>query len=155
MTQAPEELRDIIKGTIDGLLSFAESECSPVEQRYREILENEAKLVGEDKRLIPEIREARDEIRRKSAKAGYWAMFAPESIGGDDLPGVVAVHLLENLNRKYGAGHLMIPFANGFLGTPLVGGFVDGPSHMFPPANETIKTAIVPPLLAGEKTTGL
>ena len=153
MTQAPEELRDIIKGTIDGLLSFAESECIPVEQRYREILENEAKLFGEDKRLIPEIREARDEIRRRSAKAGYWAMFAPESIGGDDLPGVVGVHLLENLNRKYGAGHLMITFANGFLGTPLVGGFVDGPSHMFTQANETIKTDIVPHLMAGEKTT--
>jgi len=34
-----------------------------------------------------------------------------------------------------------------------VGGFTDGPSHMFANANETIKTEIVPKLLAGEKTT--
>jgi acyl-CoA dehydrogenase len=153
MTQLPQELRDIIKGTIDGLTSFVESECVPVEQKYREILENEAKLFGEDGRLVPEILEARNEIRKKSAKAGYWSMFAPQSIGGDELPAVVAVYVLEALNRKYGAGHLMITFANGFLGTPLIGGFVDGPSHLFAQANETIKTDIVPHLMSGEKTT--
>jgi acyl-CoA dehydrogenase len=153
MTQAPDELRDIIKGTIDGLLSFVESECVPVEQKYREVLANEAKLFGDDGRLIPEIREARDEIRKKSAKAGYWAMFAPQSIGGDELPAIVSVHLLEALNRKYGAGRLMITFSNGFLTTPLVGGFVDGPSHLYANANEAIKTDIVPHLMAGEKTT--
>jgi acyl-CoA dehydrogenase len=153
MTQLPEELRDIVKGTIDGLLSFIESECVPVEQQYREILENEAKLFGEDGRLVPEIREARDEIRKKSAKAGYWAMFAPQNIGGDELPAIVSVYLLEAVNRKYGAGHLMVTFANAFLTTPLVGGCVDGPSHMFAQANETIKTESVPHLMAGEKTT--
>ena len=153
MTSIPEELRDIVKGTIDGLTSFIESECVPVEQKYKEILENEAKLFGADGRLVPEIREARDGIRRKSAKAGYWAMFAPRSIGGDELPALVSVYLLESLYRKYGAGHLMIGFANAFLTTPLVGGFVDGPSHLFAQANETIKTEIMPSLVAGEKTT--
>jgi acyl-CoA dehydrogenase len=153
MTQVPDELRDIIKGTVDGLLSFLESECVPVEQKYREVLENEAKVFGADGRLVPEIRKARDDIRRKSAKAGYWSMFSPASIGGDELPALVSVYLLEAVYRKWGAGHLMIGFANGFLTTPLVGGFVDGPSHMFAQANETIKTDIVPHLLAGEKTT--
>jgi acyl-CoA dehydrogenase len=153
MTSIPEELRDIVKGTIDGLLSFIDSECVPVEQKHKEILENEAKLFGADGRLVPEIREARDGIRKKSAKAGYWAMFGPASIGGGELPALVSVYLLEAVYRKHGAGHLMIGFSNGFLTTPLVGGFVDGPSHMFAQANETIKTDIVPSLLAGEKTT--
>ena len=153
MTSIPEELRDIVKGTIDGLLSFIDSECVPVEQKYKEILQNEAKVFGEDGRLVPEIREARDGIRKKSAKAGYWAMFSPASIGGGELPALVSVYLLEAVYRKHGAGHLMIGFSNGFLTTPLIGGFVDGPSHMFAQANETIKTDIVPSLLAGEKTT--
>ena len=152
MTQLPEELRDIVKGTIDGVISFVESECIPVEQKHREILENEAKLFGEDGKLVPEIQEARDEIRRKSAKAGYWAMYAPQSIGGDELPAVVGVYLGESLYRKYGAGHLMIGFANAFLTSPLIASFVDGPSHLFAQANETIKTDIVPHLMAGEKT---
>jgi len=152
MTMAGDELRDIIKGTVDGVLAFIDSECVPVEQKYREILTNEAKVFGSDGRLIPEIREARDDIRRKSAKAGFWSMFAPESIGGSELPPPVSIHLLEAIYRKHGAGHLMIGFANAFLTTPLVGGFVDGPSHMFANANETIKTEVVPHLLAGEKT---
>lgn len=153
MTQAAEELRDIIKGTIDGVIGFVESECMPVEQEYREILADERKLFGDDGRLVPEIREARDEIRKKSAKAGYWAMFAPESIGGGELPAPVSVHLLEAIYRKYGAGHLMVGFANAFLTTPIIGGFVDGPSHMYSQVNETILTEIVPSLMAGEKTT--
>jgi len=153
MTQTPEELRDIIKGTIDGLTSFVESECIPVEQQYRDILKNEARLFGDDGRLVPEILEARDEIRRKSAKAGYWTMFAPESIGGDELPAPVSVHLLEALYRKYGAGHLMIGFSNAFLTTPVISSFVDGPSHMYAQVNETVLTEIVPSLMAGEKTT--
>jgi len=153
MPEVPEELRDIVKGTIDGLLSFIESECVPVEQEYREILGNEAKLFGDDGRLVPQIQEARDEIRRKSAKAGYWAMFAPESIGGGELPPPVSVYLLEALYRKHGAGHLMIGFSNAFLTTPLIGSFVDGPSHMYSQVNETIRTEIVPSLVAGEKTT--
>ncbi len=53
MTQTPEELKDIIKGTIDGLLSFVDSECLPVEQEFREILKNEARLFGDDGRLVP------------------------------------------------------------------------------------------------------
>jgi acyl-CoA dehydrogenase len=153
MTSVPEELQDIVKGTIDGFLGFVESECVPVEQEYKEILENEAKLFGADGRLVPEVREARDGLRRKSAKAGYWTMFSPESIGGGGLPALVSVHLTEAVYRKHGAGHLMIGLSNGFLCTPLVGGFVDGPSHMFAQANETIKAEVLPPLLAGEKTT--
>lgn len=153
MTQAPEELRDIVKGTIDGLTSFVESECLPVEQKYRDILADERKLFGDDGRLVPEIREARDEIRRRSAKAGYWAMFAPESIGGDELPAPVSVHLLEALYRKYGAGRLMVGFSNAFLTSPIISSFVDGPSHMYTQVSETVRTDILPSLIAGEKTT--
>jgi acyl-CoA dehydrogenase len=153
MTSIPEELRDIVKGTIDGLLGFIDSECVPVEQEHREILENEAKLFGADGRLVPEVREARDGIRKKSAKAGYWTMFSPASVGGSDLPALVSVYLTEAVYRKHGGSHLMIGLSHGFLTSPIVGGFTDGPSHMFAQANETIKTDIVPSLLAGEKTT--
>jgi acyl-CoA dehydrogenase len=152
MTQRTEELRDIVKGTIDGVIGFAESECLPVEQRYRDILTDEAKLFGDDGRLVPEVREARDEIRRKSAKAGYWAMFAPESIGGGELPPPVSAYVLEAVYRKYGGSHLMIGLSHGFLTSPIAASFVDGPSHMFAVANEVIRTDIVPSLVAGEKT---
>jgi acyl-CoA dehydrogenase len=153
MTQPPQDLRDIVKGTIDGVISFVESEVLPLEQQYRHILENEAKLFGDDGKLVPDIREAREKIRSKSGKAGYWAMFSPESIGGGGLPVPVSIYVQEALYRKYGPGHLLMGWANGFITTPLIASFVDGPSHMFTLAGEIIRADVVPSLVAGEKTT--
>jgi acyl-CoA dehydrogenase len=152
MTQLPEDLRDIVKGTIDGVIGFVESEVVPLEQEYRHILAEERKVFGADGKLVPEIREAREKVRRKSGKAGYWAMFAPEAIGGGGLPILVSIYVQEALYRKYGPGHLLMGWSNGFITTPLIASFVDGPSHMFTVASETIRTDIVPLLIAGEKT---
>jgi len=152
MTQVADELRDIIKGTIDGLSAFVDTEVVPLEQQYREILTNERRLFGDDGRLVPEILEVRDGVRRKSARAGYWAAFSPESIGGGGLTPTASVYVLEALYRKCGVGRLFVGWANGFLTSPLVGSFVDGPSHMFTLAGEAIKTDILPSLLAGEIT---
>jgi acyl-CoA dehydrogenase len=152
MTQLPEDLRDIVKATIDGVISFVETEVVPLEQQYRQILADERKLFGDDGKLVPEIREVREKVRSKSGKAGYWAMFSPEAIGGGGLPVPVSIYVQEALYRKYGPGHLLMGWANGFITTPLIASFVDGPSHMFTRASEVIRTDVVPSLLAGEKT---
>jgi acyl-CoA dehydrogenase len=152
MTQLPEDLRDIVKATIDGVISFVETEVVPLEQQYRQILADERKLFGDDGKLVPEIREVREKVRSKSGKAGYWAMFSPEAIGGGGLPVPVSIYVQEALYRKYGPGHLLMGWANGFITTPLIASFVDGPSHMFTRASEVIRTDVVPSLVAGEKT---
>jgi acyl-CoA dehydrogenase len=152
MTQLPEDLRDIVKATIDGVISFVETEVVPLEQQYRQILADERKLFGDDGKLVPEIREVREKVRSKSGKAGYWAMFSPEAIGGGGLPVPVSIYVQEALYRKYGPGRLLMGWANGFITTPLIASFVDGPSHMFTRASEVIRTDVVPSLLAGEKT---
>jgi acyl-CoA dehydrogenase len=152
MTEPLPDLRDIVKGTIDGLIGFVETEVLPLEQEYRHILASESKLFDADGKLVPEIREARERIRSKSGKAGYWAMFAPESIGGGGLGAQVSIHVQEALYRKYGPGHLLMGWSNGFITTPLVASFVDGPSHMFTTASEAIRTDVVPPLVGGEKS---
>jgi len=152
MTQLPEDLRDIVKGTIDGVIGFVESEVVPLEQEYRHILADERRLFGPDGKLVPEIREAREKVRSKSGKAGYWAMFSPESLGGGGLPVPASIYVQEALYRKYGPGHLLLGWANGFITTPLIASFVDGPSHMFTIASEAIRTDVVPSLIAGQKT---
>jgi acyl-CoA dehydrogenase len=152
MTEPPQDLRDIVKGTIAGVIGFVETEVIPLEQKCKDILADERKLFGADGKLVPEIREAREKVRGKSGKAGYWAMFSPESIGGGGLPVPVSIYVQEALYRKYGPGHLLMGWANGFITTPLIGSFVDGPSHMFTRASETIRTDVVPSLIAGEKT---
>ena len=152
MTEPLPDLRDIVKGTIDGVIAFVESEVLPLEQEHRHILADEAKLFAADGKLVPEIQQARRNVRSKSGKAGYWAMFGPESIGGGGLTPPVSIHVLEALYRKYGPGHLLMGWANAFITTPLIASFVDGPSHMFTTASEAIRTEVVPSLVAGEKT---
>ncbi len=148
----PEEYKDIIKGAVGGIIGFIESDVLPLEQQNKEYLDDERKLFGEDGLIVPPVREARDGIRRKSAAAGFYAMMAPESIGGGGLPWSVGPFVLEAVNRKYGPGRLFISWANGFLSTPVLASFVDGPSHLFLQAGPAIRSEVLPPVLAGEKT---
>ena len=148
----PEQYRDVVKGTTEGLLGFVDSEVLPLEEKYKEILHDERKLFGDDGLLVPPIREARDNIRRKSAQAGYYTAFAPESVGGGGLPWVASVFVLEAMNRKYGPGRIFISWAAGFLAAPPLAGFTDGPSHLFLGAGPAVRSEVLPSLLAGEKT---
>ena len=49
----PEELRDVINGTIQGMLGFVDSEVVPLEEKFKEILHDERKLFGDDGLLVP------------------------------------------------------------------------------------------------------
>jgi acyl-CoA dehydrogenase len=148
----PEEMRDVVKGTVEGILGFVDSEVLPLEEKYKEILHDERKLFGDDGLLVPPIREARDNLRRKSAQAGYYSAFAPESVGGGGLPWVASPFVLEALNRKYGPGRVFISWGAGFLASPILASFVDGPSHLFLGAGPAIRSEVLPPLLTGDVT---
>ena len=100
MTEPQQNLRDIVKGTIDGIMGFVETEAIPLENKYKDVLADERKLFGADGKLVPEIREAREKVRSKSGKAGYWAMFSSQSIGGGGLPVPVSIYVHEALYRK-------------------------------------------------------
>ncbi len=149
---ATEDPEGLVKGIVDGLFAFVDSEVLPIEERYRELLADERRLFRDDGVLVDEIAEARRTVRRRSAQAGFYQMFAPKEIGGGGLPFAAAAAVLEAIYRKYGPGRLLIGWANGFLTMPLIASFVDGPSHMFLNAGETIREQVVPSMLAGEKT---
>ncbi len=151
-TTVTKDTESDVKGIIAGVQAFVESEVLPLEDRFRDTLADERRLFRDDGRLVDEIDEARRMIRRKSADAGFYTMFAPKEIGGGGLPFSTAVSVLEAVYRKYGPGRLLIGWANGFLTSPLIASFVDGPSHMFLNPSEGIRQKVVPSLLAGEKT---
>src|SRR3990170_6827644 len=154
MSQAmnAEEAATLAKGIIDGLFGFIESEVLPLERKYHDLLANERKLFRDDGRLVDEIAEARRTIRRKSAESGFYTLLAPTELGGSGASFAVAVLVLEAVYRRYGPGRLLIGWSNGFLTMPVLASFVDGPSHMFLNAGESIRREVLPRLLAGEKT---
>jgi len=148
----PEEIRDIVKATSTGLNAFIDSEVLPLEEQLKEYMHDERKLFAENGLLAPPVLAARNQVRLKSAQAGYYTMMAPESVGGGGMPWSTSPFILESMYRKYGPGRILIGWAAGFLTSPLIASFVDGPSHLFLGAGPAIRSEVLPQILTGEKT---
>src|SRR3990172_8991072 len=146
------ELRDLVKGALDGLHQFIEAEVIPLEREHREMLQDERRLFQPDGRLAREVLEARNRIRLQSAAAGFYTMLAPESVGGGGLGATAAVLAWESLGRKYGPGRLFITWGKGFLTTPVLASFVDGPSNTLLDMSDAVRQDYLPGMLRGEKT---
>ena len=148
----PEDIRDIVKGASTGLIQLIEAEVLPLEREMGDLLTDERKFFDEKGKAVPAVMEARKQVRMKSAAAGYYAMFAPESVGGGDLGIRAMVFVEEAMYRKYGPGRPLITWAKGFLSQPTIASFVDGPSHMLVPVSDTVRKENLPRISSGEQT---
>jgi len=148
----PEDIRDLTKGLIQGLIEFVEAEVVPLEERDKDILNDERKLFREDGYLVERAQEARRQVRQRSAQAGFYTMFAPESVGGGGVPLRAMTFVQEAYYRRFGPGRPYLGWGKGFLTSPPVASFVDGPSYMFTFASESVRRDFLPQLLRGEKT---
>ncbi len=147
----PEDIRDVVKGAVSGINQFVDSVVLPLEARYQPLLNDERKFFREDGRAVDEVLDARRQVRMKSAEAGYYGMFAPESVGGSGLGVRTMVFVEEALYRRYGPGRPLITWAKGFLSQPTLASFVDGPSHMLVAVSESVRKDILPSIARGEK----
>ena len=78
LTEPPERLDPVIGQVAD----LYETEVKPREEALRHRLEDRDRYLDAEGKLHPEIWEARSEIMRASAKAGVYASYLPERIGG-------------------------------------------------------------------------
>ncbi len=147
----PEDIRDIVKGSITGIHQLVDSEVLPMERELQPILHDERKFFREDGRAVDEVLDARRQVRMKSAAAGYYGMFAPESVGGGGLGVRSMVFVEEALYRRYGPGRPLITWAKGFLSQPTLASFVDGPSHMLVSVSDGVRRELLPAIARGEK----
>jgi acyl-CoA dehydrogenase len=150
-TGIPEDIRDVVKGATTGLVQFVDAEVLPLEAEMGSKLTDERLFFREDGRATEEVLEARKQVRMKSAEAGYYGMFAPESVGGGGLGVRTMVFTEEALYRKYGPGRPLITWAKGFLSQPTLASFVDGPSHMLAPVTDSVRKELLPQIASGEK----
>jgi len=148
----PEDIRDIVKGAVTGIIQFIDAEVLPLEQDLGDLLIDERKFFDERGKAVPEAMEARKQVRMKSAAAGYYGMFAPEAVGGGGLGVRIMLFVEEAMYRKYGPGRPLITWAKGFLSQPTIASFVDGPSHMLVPVSDAVRKEFMPSISSGEKT---
>ena len=76
------ELPDDVRAVRDGLLDFARKEILPRHEAQRDLFEDPRRLYREDGRFSDALKALIDDVRRVSAKAGYYNMCVPESLGG-------------------------------------------------------------------------
>ena len=148
----PDDIRDIVKGAVTGITQFIDADVLPMEQEMGDVLIDERKFFDEKGKAVPAVIEARKQVRMKSAAAGYYGMFAPESVGGGGLGVRTMAFVEEAMYRKYGPGRPLITWAKGFLSQPTIASFVDGPSHMLVSVSESVRKDFMPMVSSGEKT---
>ena len=73
---------------LSSLEEFLEREVEPLEDDLGETWSNPRKRHEVDGRLVPEVREAIETVRKRSAEAGFYAMNLPEEVGGEGVSNV-------------------------------------------------------------------
>lgn len=79
------ELDEETRLVTENLEKFIEQEVKPIQSELGEAYDNPRLRHEDDGRLVPEVLEAIETIRQKSAEAGYYAMNLPEDVGGGDV----------------------------------------------------------------------
>ena len=132
-----EEQQLIVKG----LRSFIEGDINPLTEKYKHFLEDERARLQDDGRLVPEFKDVIDDVRKRSADLGYYAMHMPEDVGGGDVNRVgIALAYIEVF--RHGPGLNVFAIAGA-----------EGPSPMLLHLSDEQKQKYLVPLVKGDMTT--
>ena len=136
--ELPEEVRAVREGLID----FARKEVLPRHDKHRDLFENPRRLYREDGRFSDELKGLIGEVRRASAKAGFYNMCVPESLGGGGL-----AHLAYFVGWE-ALFHLCGP--QNWLMLYVISHWAFGPSRLLEKVTPEARDKILAPMMAGE-----
>jgi acyl-CoA dehydrogenase len=83
---------------LSSLEEFVEREVEPIEDDLGETWSNPRKRHEDDGRLVPEVQEAIQTVRKKSADAGFYAMNLPEDVGGEGVSNVTWYRAIKHVS---------------------------------------------------------
>ena len=126
---------------LQNLDEFVEREVKPIADELGETLTNPRLGHEPNGRLTDEVLEAIDEVRRKSAEAGYYAMNMPREVGGEGVSAVTWYRANKHLARKD------VPLASNVLAGP------EGPKSLLAQASGEQVERYLEPVMRAEKTT--
>ncbi len=126
---------------LESIDEFVAREVEPIVEELGDTYTNPRKGRHENGRWTDELLEAREEIRRKSAEAGFYAMNLPEDAGGDGLSPVTWYRA-----KKHLASH------GGGLERYVLAG-PEGPKPLLLQAEGDQRERYLEPVVRGEKST--
>jgi acyl-CoA dehydrogenase len=136
------ELPEEVRAVRDGLIDFACKEVLTRHDKHRALFEEPRRLYREDGRFSDELKGLIGEVRRASAKAGYYNMCVPESLGGGGL-----AHLAYYVGWE-ALFHLCGP--QNWLMLYVISHWAFGPSRLLEKVTPEAREKILAPMMAGE-----
>jgi acyl-CoA dehydrogenase len=129
---------------IEGLLAFIKSEVVRRHDAYADLLWEPAALYDEAGRYVPEVQRLITEVRQASAESGFYAMFAPTSVGGGGLSMETFYRCWEAIFTECGAKY--------WLGHDVLAHWTKGPSFLLELMGDRVRKSILPGLMSGTET---
>jgi len=144
MTAIAYEYPEDLKAILDGVRTFIRREVLPRHEKHERLLTNHRTLYMEDGRFTPAVWDLIGEVRRASAKAGFYSLCAPTEIGGGGFGLVAYFAVWEEIFRSTGM--------KNWLGHHMLSHWAKGPSPVLREMTEEAKQRYLPGLMAGETT---
>lgn len=129
---------ELILQSID---EFIEQEVKPIADELGETLTNPRLGHEPDGRLTDEVVEAQQEVRRKSAEAGFYAMNMPEEAGGQNVSAITWYRANKHVAKSD------VPLSTNVLAGP------EGPKPLLAQAEDEQVEEYLEPAMRGEKST--
>jgi acyl-CoA dehydrogenase len=128
----------------EAVLAFVRAEVLPRLARHADVFGDVRRLYGADGAYCEEVEHLIREVRMASAKAGFYAMCAPTSIGGGGLGHLAYYVAWEAIYRT--VGH------NGVLTPWVIAHWAFGPSPVLTQVTAEARERILPDMMAGRSS---
>lgn len=129
---------------VTGLCDFIDAVVIPLEEEYRADVTDPWLLYQSNGAYSERVREVLQRVRQESAKAGYYAMFAPQEIGGGGCGPDLLYEVWREVHARYGPGRLL-PVA-------AVAHWSYGPSFLYERMSHEMRTELLGGLMDGTLT---
>lgn len=136
------DLPDDIRAVREGLLDFARKEVLPRHDAHRALFDDPRRLYREDGRFSDALKGLIGEVRRAAARAGYYNMCVPESLGGGGLGHLAYYAGWESLFHLCGPHNWLMLY--------VISHWAFGPSRLLEKVTQEARERILGPMMAGE-----
>jgi len=135
-------LPEDIEAVREGVEAFVRAEVFPRHEEHAELLDDVRLRYRENGAYAPEVVAVIREIRMASAKAGYFNLAVPESLGGGGLGFLAYYAAWERIYHLCGGARWLAQFA--------ISHWAFGPSQVLERITERARREVLPGMMAGE-----
>ena len=144
MTSIAAPIPEDICAVRDGLLAFVENEVIPRHERHKALFEDPRALYSEDGRFSAPLLELINEVRTRSAAAGFYQMCVPEALGGSGFGHLAYYVVWEALFKRCGPQNWLMLYA--------LAHWAFGPSRLLEQVTLEARERFMPGLMDGSQS---